>query len=73
MLRQWVKVVLMAILMLIQTACPKFLMQQNNDVVLLTQFGNYRSNSMISLVQKIDIANLEEIHHLDPSGGSRHA
>ena len=32
MLRQWVKIILMAILMLIQTACPKFLMQQNNDV-----------------------------------------
>ena len=32
MLRQWVKIMLMAILMLIQTACPKFLMQQNNDV-----------------------------------------
>ena len=32
MLRQWAKIILMAILMLIQTACPKFLMQQNNDV-----------------------------------------
>ena len=32
MLRHWVKIILMAILMLIQTACPKFLMQQNNDV-----------------------------------------
>ena len=32
MLRQWVKIMLMAILVLIQTACPKFLMQQNNDV-----------------------------------------
>ena len=32
MLRQGVKIILMAILMLIQTACPKFLMQQNNDV-----------------------------------------
>ena len=31
MLRQWVKIILMAILMLIQTACPKFLMPQNND------------------------------------------
>src|SRR6266851_5991042 len=41
--------------------------------VLLTQFGNYLSNYMISLVQKIDIANLGEIYHLDPSGGSRHA
>ena len=47
--------------------------QPRPSYVLLTQFGNYRSNSMISLVQKIDIANLEEIHHLDPSGGSRHA
>jgi hypothetical protein len=28
---------------------------------------------MISLVQKIDIANLGEIYHLAPSGGSRHA
>jgi hypothetical protein len=33
MLRQWVKIMLMAILMLIQTACPKFLMQQNNNDV----------------------------------------
>jgi hypothetical protein len=32
MLRLWVQIILMAILMLIQTACPKFLMQQNNDV-----------------------------------------
>ena len=32
MVRQWVKIMLMAILVLIQTACPKFLMQQNNDV-----------------------------------------
>ena len=32
MLRQWIKIMLMAILMLIQTACPKFLMPQNNDV-----------------------------------------
>ena len=32
MLRQWVKIILMAILVLIQTACPKFLMPQNNDV-----------------------------------------
>jgi hypothetical protein len=32
MLRQWLKIMLMAMLMLIQTACPKFLMQQNNDV-----------------------------------------
>jgi hypothetical protein len=32
MLHQWAKIILMAILMLIQTACPKFLMQQNNDV-----------------------------------------
>ena len=32
MLCQWVKIMLMAILMLIQTAYPKFLMQQNNDV-----------------------------------------
>jgi hypothetical protein len=32
MLRQGIKVMLMAILVLIQTACPKFLMQQNNDV-----------------------------------------
>jgi len=33
MLRQWVKIMLMAILVLIQTACPKFLMQQNNNDV----------------------------------------
>jgi hypothetical protein len=32
MLRPWVKVMLMAILMLIQAACPKFLVQQNNEV-----------------------------------------
>jgi hypothetical protein len=32
MLRQWLKIMLMAMLLLIQTACPKFLMQQNNDV-----------------------------------------
>ena len=32
MIRQWVKMLLMAMLVLIQTACPKFLMQQNNDV-----------------------------------------
>jgi len=41
--------------------------------VLLTQFGNYLSNYMISLVHNIDIANLWEIYHLDPLGGSRHA
>jgi hypothetical protein len=32
MIRQSVKIILVAILVLIQTACPKFLMQQNNDV-----------------------------------------
>jgi hypothetical protein len=32
MVRQWVKIMLVAILVLIQTACPKFLMQQNTDV-----------------------------------------
>ena len=32
MLRPWVKIMLMAILMLIQTACPKLLMSQNNEV-----------------------------------------
>ena len=32
MLRQWVKIMLMTILVLIQTACPKFLVQQNNEV-----------------------------------------
>lgn len=32
MLRQWGKMMLLAILMLIQTACPKFLMQQPTDV-----------------------------------------
>ena len=32
MLRQWVKILLMAILILLQTACPKFLMPQNNEV-----------------------------------------
>ncbi len=43
------------------------------NTVLLTQFGNYLSNYMISLVHNIDIANLWEIYHLDPLGGSRHA
>jgi hypothetical protein len=33
MLRQWAKIILMALLMLMQTACPKFLMQQNNNDV----------------------------------------
>ena len=42
-------------------------------IVLLTQFGNYLSNYMISLVKKIDMANLGDIYPLDPSGGSRHA
>jgi hypothetical protein len=32
MIRQWLKIMLMAMLVLIQTACPKFLVQQNNDV-----------------------------------------
>ena len=32
MVRQWVKIMLMAILVLIQTACPKFITQQNNNV-----------------------------------------
>ena len=33
MVRQWVKIMLMTILVFIQTACPKFLMQQNNNDV----------------------------------------
>ena len=41
--------------------------------VLLTRLGNSLSNSMILLVQEIDIANLGDIYHLDPSGGSRDA
>ena len=41
--------------------------------VLLTRLGNSLSNYMILLVQEIDIANLGEIYHLDPSGGSRDA
>ena len=32
MIRQWVKIMLMAMLVFIQTACPKLLMQQNTDV-----------------------------------------
>jgi hypothetical protein len=32
MIRQWVKIMLMAMLVFIQTACLKLLMQQNNDV-----------------------------------------
>jgi hypothetical protein len=32
MIRQWVKIMLMAMLVFIQTACPKLLMQQDNDV-----------------------------------------
>jgi hypothetical protein len=45
MLRQWVKIMLMAILMLIQTACPKFLMQQNNDVRVHPSDDHSGSNS----------------------------
>ena len=32
MIRQWVKIMLVAILTLVQTACPKYLLQQNSDV-----------------------------------------
>ena len=32
MIRQWVKIVLLAMLMLIQIACPKYAMRQNNAV-----------------------------------------
>src|SRR6267143_1781680 len=42
-------------------------------IVLLTRLGNSLSNYMILLVQEIDIANLGDIYHLDPSGGSRDA
>src|SRR5467141_2597707 len=42
-------------------------------IILLTRLGNSLSNYMILLVQEIDIANLGEIYHLDPSGGSRDA
>ena len=45
MLRQWAKIILMAILMLIQTACPKFLMQQNNDVRMHPYDDSGGSNS----------------------------
>ena len=45
MLRHWVKIILMAILMLIQTACPKFLMQQNNDVRVYPYDDSGGSNS----------------------------
>jgi hypothetical protein len=45
MLRQWVKIMLMAILILIQTACPKFLMQQNNDVSVHPADDNGSSDS----------------------------
>ncbi len=45
MLRQWVKIILMAILMLIQTACPKFLMPQNNDVRVHPYDDSGSSNS----------------------------
>jgi len=40
MLRQWVKIMLMAILVLIQTACPKWLTQQNNDDVRVYPYGD---------------------------------
>ena len=45
MLRHWVKIMLMAILMLIQTACPKWLMQQNNDVGVHPVDDHSASNS----------------------------
>ena len=40
MLRYWVKMVLMVILMLIQTACPKLLMPQNNNDVSVYPFDD---------------------------------
>ena len=45
MLRPWVKIMLMAILMLIQTACPTFLMQQNNNVSVRPADDNGSSDS----------------------------
>jgi hypothetical protein len=45
MLRQWAKIILMAILMLIQTACPKFLMQQNNNDVRVHPYDDAGSSS----------------------------
>ena len=40
MLRQWVKIILMAILMLIQSACPKLFMQQNNNDVRVHPYND---------------------------------
>jgi hypothetical protein len=34
MIRQWLEIMLMAMLVLIQTACPKFLVQQHSDVAV---------------------------------------
>jgi hypothetical protein len=45
MLRQWAKIILMAILMLIQTACPKFLMQQNNNDVRVHPYDDAGSSN----------------------------
>jgi len=48
MLRQWVKIMLMAMLVLIQTACPKLFMPQNNDDVRMHPYddsGGSSSNS----------------------------
>jgi len=44
MLHQWAKIILMAILMLIQTACPKFLMQQNNNDVRVHPYDDAGSS-----------------------------
>ena len=41
MLRQWVKIMLMAMLMLLQTACPKFLTQQNNNDMKVYPFDDH--------------------------------
>jgi hypothetical protein len=45
MIRQWVKIMLMAMLVFIQTACPKLLMQQNNDVSVRPANDNGSSDS----------------------------
>jgi hypothetical protein len=45
MLRQWVKIMLMTILMLIQTACSKFLMPQHTDVRVHTSDDSGGSDS----------------------------
>jgi len=45
MVRHWVKIILMALLMLIQTACPKFLMPQNNNDVRVHPYDDGGSSN----------------------------